>query len=444
MNSPKSSNDSNQKTETLVERAELTIEHGGQLATNQIKTVSRIVGPGVVTGASDDDPSGIGTYSVAGAQYGLGINWLTLASFPLMIAIQEIAARIGITTNKGLAGVLKQHSKLWIVYSMVSLLIIANTINIGADLGAMAAATQLVVPVPFSVLAIGFALLIVLLEVFLSYKRYANILKWLTLSLLAYFATALLVTNSWGPIFESFIHPTISMDRDFLLLVVGFLGTTISPYLYFWQASEEVEERSETKAIKQDNPKQVSLMRIDVLLGTAFSQLTTFFIVLTTAQTLHVQGITQMSDAAQAASALEPLACQFASLIFAIGIVGTGLLAIPVLAGSGAYAVAESFGWKEGLSLKFRQARGFYIVIIASTLIGLSINFLQINPIKALLYSAVVNGVIAVPLIALMVVISSNKKIMGANASGPISKFFGWLTVLVMGVASLLMIWQLF
>ena len=419
----------------MVEDELIKIENETEKEIKKLKSVSKIIGPGVVTGASNDDPSGIITYSSAGAQYGFGLNWLTVFAFPMMIAMQEISARIGIVTGKGLAGVLRIYSNKTALYLLVSMLVIANTINIGADLGAMAAVAQLIWDIPVWLYLIFFACILLFLEVFISYKKYAHILKWLTLSLLAYFVTALIVTNSWSDIGRSIIEANFSFDKNYLLIVVGFLGTTISPYLYFWQASEEIEEAV------SPSPKQVKLMRMDVFLGTLFSQATAFFIIITTALTLHANGITQIDSAVQAAQALVPLAGQFAALVFAIGIIGTGMLAIPVLAGSGAYAVAESFSWKEGLSLKYRQAKGFYGVIIASTIIGLLMNFIGINPMKALIYAAVVNGIAAVPLIALMVKIGADKKIMGRYTNSWFSNYFGWLTFGVMGLAVILMFW---
>lgn len=450
MNSQKRSGDSFLKTtDTVIKAAEKAVsDEIGEIQSDikkerkKIKVITRVVGPGVVTGASDDDPSGIGTYSVAGAQYGLGLNWLTLFAFPMMIALQEISARVGVVTGHGLAGVLKRHFHRYLLYGIVSLLIIANVVNIGADIGAMAASAKLITPLSFPILAIFFAVLIIFLELFISYRNYAKVLKWLTLSLISYLFTALIVTDSWRDVAVSLVNVNIQFDKNYLLMIVGFFGTTISPYLYFWQTSEEVEENTvEHKFAKKTSPKQLRIMRMDVLLGTFMSQAAAFFIILTTALTLHNNGIFNIEDAASAASALKPLAGEFAFLLFAVGIIGTGLLGIPVLAGSSAYAVSECLNWKEGLSYKFKQAKGFYIVIALSTIIGLLINFLGINPIKALVWAAVVNGVAAVPLIAMMMIIGSDSKIMGKYINKFWSNLFGWLAFAVMGMAVILMFW---
>jgi len=425
----------------------------------KIKKSLSILGPGFITGASDDDPSGIGTYSVAGASFGYVLNWLALFLFPFMTAVQEMCGRIGMVTGKGLAGVIRNNYTKPLLLGTTTLLLIANTINIGADIGAMAASVQMLAPGSFAFWAIAFTVVILLLEVFVSYKVYSRILKWLAVSLFAYVITAFVLKPcglnispeaacvDWMGALKHLFVPTINFSREYLLVFVGFLGTTISPYLFFWQASEEVEEEiAEHKivAMGKGRPKirsaDIKEMRFDTAAGMFFSNLATFFIVVTTASTLFRAGIHNIESAPQAAEALRPLAGDFAYLLFAAGIIGVGLLGVPVLAGSAAYALSEGFGWREGLYLKFKRAHGFYGVIIVATLVGLLINFIGINPIKALLYAAVINGIVAVPLIAVIIFISNNRKIMGERTNGFWSNSLGWLTFALMGLASLAMI----
>lgn len=419
----------------------------------KIKSFFKFLGPGLISGASDDDPSGIATYSQAGAQFGLGTLWLALFQFPMMLAIQEMCARIGLVTGGGLGGIIKKRHSKKIVYPIISLLLVANTINIGADIGAMAASVRLVSPqLPIGIITIFFTALIICTEVFVPYKRYVTILKYLTLTLLAYVITALIVGENWTEILTASLVPHIEFTPAFAMIFVAIFGTTISPYLFFWQASEEAEEdvlKNKTKEIGEDKPKiqkkEIRSMRADVTVGMIFSQLIMWFIIMTTAGTLHVNGLTDIATADQAAKALEPLVKTFphsgelAKTIFALGIIGTGLLAIPVLAGSSAYALSEELGWKEGLGKKFKQAKGFYLVIAASTIIGLWINFVGVDPIKALIYAAVINGIIAVPLLVVIIKIGNDKKILANRTNGKISNIIGWITVITMGLSVAIM-----
>ncbi len=418
-----------------------------------VKSFFKSLGPGLITGASDDDPSGIATYSQAGAQFGFGTLWLALFLLPLMIVIQEICARIGLVTGNGLTSIMKKRYSKKTVYPIVSLLLIANTINIGADIGAMSASVKLVLPqLPIVIVTILFTALVICAEIFIPYKKYVTVLKYLTLSLLAYVITAFVVGGNWSEILVSSVIPHFEFTPTFVMLFVAIFGTTISPYLFFWQTSEEAEEdvaNNKIKEIGERKPliqkKEITLMRKDVAVGMGFSQAIMWFIIITTAGTLHVHGLTDISTADQAAQALEPLvktfphAGELAKTIFALGIIGTGLLAIPVLAGSSAYALSEEFGWKEGLSKKFKQAKGFYLIIAASTVVGLWVNFANIDPIKALIYAAVINGIIAVPLLVAIMKISNDKKILENRTNGKISNTIGWIAVVVMGFSVVIM-----
>ncbi len=415
-----------------------------------IKQFLRMLGPGLITGAADDDPSGIATYSQAGAQFGFGMLWAAVYQLPLLIAIQETCARIGAVTGKGLTKVIKEHYTKKILFGVVLLVVIANTINIGADIGAIASAAALVVPIPFAVLAIGFSVVIILLEVFMSYKKYSKILKWLALTLLAYPITALVVHQPWGEILRATFLPNIELSFAFIFIITGVFGTTISPYMFFWQASGEVEEEIQSRRLSESKgvPPKISKLfmrniRIDNAVGMIASNLGQWFIIVTTATVLFSNGITNIESAADAAKALEPLvsgfpnAGQLAKILFATGAVGLGLLGVPVLAGSAAYAMAEAFGWKEGLYRKFSKAKGFYGVIIASTLIGLLINFIGINPMKALIFTAVFNGIAAVPLIYLIARINGNKEILGEHTGGTLSRGLVWMTFIIMLMSAL-------
>jgi NRAMP (natural resistance-associated macrophage protein)-like metal ion transporter len=402
----------------------------------------QVLGPGLITGASDDDPSGIATYSQAGAQFGFGLAWVMLFSWPLMCAIQEISARIGRVTGRGIAGNLKRHYPAPVVYSIVFLLVVANVINIGADLGAMGAGLKLLIGGPQLLYVAAFGLVTVLLEVFSRYSRYVSILKWLTLSLLAYVGVAFVVHMPWLTVAKSLVIPQVSFTPAYMTVVVAILGTTISPYLFFWQAEEEVEEVKERPDAKplERAPEQAApefkRIRIDTYVGMAISNLVALFIILTTAATLHAHGVTDIQTSSQAAEALKPIAGPFAFTIFAIGIIGTGLLALPVLAGSSAYAVGETFGWHVGLARKPYRAKAFYWTIAAATALGVLLNYSPIDPIKALFWSAVINGVVAVPVMALMMLLSSNRAAMGDFKLGRALKIVGWLATAVMAVAA--------
>lgn len=406
--------------------------------------VFRILGPGLVTGAADDDPSGIATYSQTGAQFGYGQLWTALFLYPFMTAVQEACARIGAVTKKGIAQVVRENYSKKILIAAVGLIIVANTVNIGADIGAMASAVRLILPVPFVVITLLFTALMLILEIWIPYRIYARVLKWLAATLLVYPVVVLLAHEPWHEILIATFLPHISFSFAFLFILVGVAGTTISPYLFFWQASEEVEEEIGSGIDKETgiSKKFIWNMRVDNAIGMFISEFVTWCIIIATATVLHANGVTNITTASDAAKALAPLVHTFpnagflAELIFAIGIVGLGLLAVPVLAGSAAYALSEAVNWHEGLYRKFREAHGFYGVITVATLIGLLINFVGIDPIKALIVTAVLNGIVAVPLIAIIAVVSSSKKIMGEHRSGWLSKIFLWLTfVLMLGAA---------
>jgi NRAMP (natural resistance-associated macrophage protein)-like metal ion transporter len=414
---------------------------------NSLKKVLRILGPGLITGASDDDPSGIATYSQTGVQFGYGQLWTALYMLPFLAGVQEACARIGVVTGKGIAAVVREHFSKPVLYVVVLLVLIANTINIGADLGAMAAAAQLLLPLPFVIYPLLFTTLILTFEIFLSYKVYSRVLKWLTLSLLAYPLTVFIVAEPWHTILLATFLPHIEFNFQFLFIITGVLGTTISPYMFFWQASEETEEEREAHLIGKDGRPRINLgfirnMRIDTIAGMLSSEVVTWAIIVVTATVLHANGVTNIRTAADAARALQPLVHTFpnagyiAKVLFATGIIGLGMLAIPVLAGSASYAMSESMQWSEGLDQKLTRAWGFYGVIVVATLIGLLLNFIGVDPIKALVYAAVINGVVAVPLIFIIALIARNATIMGKYKSGWISNLLVWLTFLGMGAAA--------
>ena len=400
------------------------------------------LGPGLVTGASDDDPSGIATYSQVGAQFGFGMLWVMLFSYPLMCGIQEISGQIGRVTGRGIAGNLRRHYPRPLLYGIVMLVLVANTINLGADIGAMGAAMKLLVGGPALLFAALFAVLSVGLEVLLPYDRYAKVLKWLCAALFAYVATVFVVHVPWGTALKATVIPSLSLKAVFITSIVAVLGTTISPYLFFWQAEEEVEIEEATpeeKPLKQDPkaaPTQLHRIRVDTYTGMAFSNIVAFFIILTAASTLHVHGVTDIQTSTQAAAALQPIAGRFAFLLFALGIVGTGLLALPVLAGSAAYAVGEALAWRVGLNNEPQKARGFYGIIAAATLIGLGMNLVHLDPIKALFWSAVINGVVAVPIMGLMLLLGQNEKVMGQFTLNTRQRVLGWLGTAVMLAAA--------
>ena len=406
----------------------------------------RKLGPGLITGAADDDPSGIATYSQAGAQFGLNMLWTALITFPLMVGIQIVSARIGRVTGKGLAANIRRLFPRWVLLSVVLLLVVANTVNIAADIAAMGEALQLVMGGGQHGHAIIFGVLSLLLQVFIPYHRYVRVLKWLTLSLLAYVAVAFSVHIDWEQAIRQSFAPTLSFNADFVAVVVAVFGTTISPYLFFWQASQEVEElrggngTSSLRSTPEDAHRHLQRIKIDTYIGMGFSNLVAFFIILSAAVTLHVAGITQIQTSAQAALALRPIAGEHAFLLFSLGIIGTGMLAVPVLAGATAYAVADTFGWRQGLDRKLSRAKGFYGIIAFATLGGVLLDFTPIDPIKALFWSAVINGVIAVPIMVVMMLMATRAEVMGPFVIKRRLKFLGWLatTAMALVVATML------
>jgi NRAMP (natural resistance-associated macrophage protein)-like metal ion transporter len=416
----------------------------------KFKKILQVIGPGFITGAADDDPSGIATYSQTGAQFGYSQLWATLFSLPFMIVVQEMCGRISLVTGRGLAGVINRYYSKKLLYFVVTLLLIANTINIGADLGAMAASAQLVVGLPFTVLLIVMTVITLSLEIFVSYNVYVRYLKYLTLSLFAYIVFALIVKQDWGHIAYSTLVPSLSASKEYILNIVAFLGTTISPYLFFWQGDEEVEEEiAQGKLVRMGygtpkiNVRDIRKMRLDTVVGMLFSNIVTFFILVTAATTLGAHGIKNVETADQAAQALRPIAGDFTFLLFAIGIIGTGLLAVPVLAGSASYAIAEAFNWKAGLYRKFTQAHGFYGIITIATLVGLMINFIHIPAFKLLYYTAILNGVVAPPLIIIILMISNNTKIMGSRVNNKYTNLLGILIAVVMSAAAVYLLLDL-
>jgi len=413
-------------------------EVGGRL---HLRSLFRRLGPGFITGAADDDPSGIATYSQAGAQAGVGLLWTVVLTWPMMVAVQSLCARVGRVTGHGLAGNMVRIFPRPVVYVLVGMLLAANTINIGADLAAMGAAIQLVVGGPGHIYTFVLAVASLLAVVFVPYHRYVGVLKWLTFSLFAYVGVVFTVHIDWRAVAVGALLPRFALNNETITLIVAIFGTTISPYLFFWQSSQEVEdEEADPEAGPLiDHPEQASreLNRIgwETWLGMAFSNLVAFFIILTTAVTLHAAGKTDIQTSAQAAEALRPVAGEFAFLVFGLGIVGTGLLAVPVLAGSAAYAVSELFGWKAGLSRGFHEARGFYSIIIAATGIGSAMGYFEIDPIKALVLSAIVNGVISVPIMVVMMMIGQSKPLMGRFTISTRHRLFGWAATAVMAAA---------
>lgn len=415
----------------------------------KLKKFLKLLGPGFITGASDDDPSGIATYSQTGAQFGYAQLWTALFSTPFMIVIQEMCGRIGLVTGKGLAGVIRKYYSKPLLYFAICLLLIANTVNIGADLGAMASSAQLLFDIPYIFWLISITVVTLILEIFVSYKVYANILKYLTLSLLTYVVAVFIIKQDWSQIIFSTLIPNFSLDKAYMMNIVAILGTTISPYLFFWQAGEEVEEEvaaGKLRVMGRGQPhitsQDVKAMRLDTTLGMFFSNLVMFFIIATTASTLHLHGLTKVATAQQAAEALRPIAGNFAFVLFAAGVIGTGLLAVPVLAGSASYALSEAFGWKEGLYRKAQHAHGFYGVITIATLIGLLVNFMEIQPFQLLYYTAILNGMAAPPLLILILAISNNRAIMGKYTNNRFSNILGWLITALMSVAAGILIFQ--
>ncbi len=405
-------------------------------------SLMRRLGPGLITGAADDDPSGIATYSQVGAQFGFGLAWTMLFSLPFMIVIQEISGRIGCVTGHGIADNLRRHYPPWLVRGVVLLLLVANVVNLGADLGAMGAALRLLLGGDTRLYTLGFGVACVLAEVFISYARYAGFLKWLTLSLFAYVAVVFTAHVPWGQALRATVVPHIVLDPDHAMALVAVLGTTISPYLFFWQSALEVEERRRRGAsplcIARDKARdQFSRIRTDTIVGMAVSNLVALCIIYATAATLHASGIVRIETSSQAAEALRPVAGTFTFAIFAAGIIGTGLLAVPVLAGSGAYALAEALKWREGLDSRLLQAKWFYATIAVSTLAGVALNYTPLNPVRALYWSAVVNGVLAAPLMAILMLLASNGRVMGRLTLPWHMQVGGWLSTAVMVAASI-------
>jgi NRAMP (natural resistance-associated macrophage protein)-like metal ion transporter len=410
-----------------------------------------VLGPGLTTGAADDDPSGIATYSQTGAQFGYGQLWTALYMLPFMTAVQEACARIGLVTGKGLAAIIRDNYSKPVLYGAVTLVVMANTINIGADIGAMASAAQLLIPIPFVIITLFFTALILVLEIFTNYKVYSRLLKWLALALLSYPVTVFIVHQDWLTVFKATVIPHFEFNFKFLFIITGVFGTTITPYMFFWEASQEVEEIKDKHIEKKTDQKpainwtHIKTMRVDNNVGMVISEITTWCILLVGASVLHNSGVKDIKTASDAAKALEPLVHSFpnagflAKLIFSIGIIGLGLLAVPVLSGSAAYAVAEAFSWNASLNLKLKKAHGFYGVITISSLIGLMINFIGIDPVKALVFAAVLNGVAAVPLLFLIARLARNPKVMGEFKSGQLSNVLLWATFVAMGAAAIAM-----
>ena len=409
------------------------------------------LGPGLVTGSADNDPSGIATYSQAGAKFGFQFMWTPLFTLPFMATVQEMCARIGIVSGRGLAANIRNHYSARALYTVTILIFVANALNIAADLGAMAAGAQLLFArANIELLVVIFAFVSLLLQIFTSYARYAKYLKYLTLALLSYVITAFAIHLNWIEVLRHTVIPSFSLTKEHIFLLGAILGTTISPYLFFWQTSQEVEERvlhgETTVKLRRKNvtDAEISDMRVDVWSGMFFSNFIAFFIFAACAGTLYLSGNTNITTAADAAAAIRPFAGEFAYLLFAVGIIGTGLLAIPVLAGSTAYAIAESFGWRYGLYRKLKQASAFYGVIIVSMIIGVIANFMHLDPIKGLLYAAVANGVIAPVVLFFVIHISSSKKIMGHHRNKRLSTFTGWVTVVIMAVSGVAAVYTLF
>jgi NRAMP (natural resistance-associated macrophage protein)-like metal ion transporter len=401
----------------------------------------KILGPGLVTGASDDDPSGIATYSQAGAAYGLTTLWTALITFPLMASIQEMCARIGLVTSHGLAGTLKTNYSKPVLYLMLLFSFPAIVMNIGADIAGMGAVGNLLFPsIKATYFSIGFTIMLLVLIIYLPYQKIASVLKYLCLVLLVYLIVPFLYRQDWVAVLKATFIPSIKFDKDFISILVAILGTTISPYLFFWQATMEVEDKKAKNLMV--NKRIISEMRKDVDFGMLFSNLVMFFIILTTGSVLFKGGIHQIDTVEQAAQALKPLAGNAAYLLFAVGVIGTGLLAIPVLSGSLSYIVTESFGWKEGLDKKFPKAKAFYFIIGISLILGLTLNYIGLSPVKALIYSAILYGLTAPVLIAIILHISNNKKIMGKNTNGKISNILGFAALGLMTVAGVILIYM--
>ena len=419
-----------------LHRAPVSARYGGWLAR---------LGPGLITGASDDDPSGIATYSQAGAQFGYAMCWVMLFTFPLMAGIQEISGRIGRVTGEGIAGNLRAHYPRPVLVVIVALLVIANTLNLAADLGAMGAALQLLIGGPVRLYVVGFAVGCALLETFSRYDRYVRYMKWTAISLLAYVAAAFIVHVPWGRVAVATFVPSLSFDTDYVVTIVAVLGTTITPYCFFWQSSQEAEDEREDPAAHpllqapEEAKHEINRIRLDTALGMGYSNIISLFIIVATAATLHAQGITDVQTSAQAAEALRPIAGPFTFALFALGIIGIGLLAVPVLAGSAAYALGEALDWPVGLARRPLDAKAFYATIAMSTLVGTSVNLIDADPIRALFWCAVLNGVVAVPLMAMIMVMAMQPKVMGPFTLPRPLWALGWLATLVMTAAVAIM-----
>ena len=412
---------------------------------NPLRRAFAVLGPGLITGASDDDPSGIGTYAQAGAQYGYATLWSTLAMLPMMSAVQYICAKIGMVTGRGLAGVLRQHYPRRILYPVVLAMVAANTINVGADIGAIAAAINLLAPVPPIALVVPVGALLIVLQVLGSYGRIVRVFKWLTLALLAYIAAAMFAHPNALDVLRGTLVPTIRPDSQFIALLVALLGTTISPYLFFWQASHEVEEeismgRRRLWERQGASGAELKYALWDTLAGMVLSEAVAYFIILATGATLFVHGQTNIASATQAAQALRPIAGNLSELLLAVGLVGAGVLAVPVLTGAAAYGVSEAFGWRFGLDQKPARAPQFYGVIVVATIIGVLMNFLGINPISALVITAIINGLVAPGLLVLVMLVSNNRSVMGSRTNGRLLNVLGWGTTILMSLAALALI----
>jgi NRAMP (natural resistance-associated macrophage protein)-like metal ion transporter len=409
---------------------------------NRVRRFLKILGPGFISGAADDDPSGIGTYAVAGASLGYTPLWTALLTYPLMATVQMVCAKIGLVTGRGLAGVLRKHYPRWLLYGAVIPLFAANTINVGADLGAIAAAINMLVPaLPISLLLLPVALGILGLQIWGSYRLIARVFKWLTLALFAYIGSAILARPDWGEVLRATFIPTIRFDQAYLLALVAILGTTISPYLFFWQASEEVEEevamgRTQLWRRRGATDRELEYAAVDVNVGMGFSVLVMYFIMLASAATLHAAGKTDITSATDAAEALRPIAGDLSSVLLAVGLIGSGVLAVPILSASAAYALSEAFGWRYGLDQNPGRAKQFYAVIVLATLIGVGIDYLGINPIDALFFTAVINGFVAPPLLVMIMLVANNRKIMGKRTNSRLSNVLGWGAAIVMFLAA--------
>ena len=412
---------------------------------NPVKRFLKLLGPGVITGASDDDPSGIGTYSVAGASLGFATLWTAVITFPLMVAVQFTCAKIGLVSGQGLAGVLRQfYSRKWL-YPAVLGVVVANTINAGVDIGAIAEAIRLLVPLPKSLIIIFIACTIVALQIYGSYRLIQKVFKWLALTLFAYIGAAFFAHPQWGEVVRATFIPALHLDNKYLVTIVAILGTTISPYLFFWQTSEEVEEekrigRNTIGERMGATRTELKYAEWDTIIGMAFCSIVFYFVILASAATLHVAGKTDIQSATEAAQALRPLVGSGATILFALGLIGAGFLAVPVLTGSSAYAVSEAFGWRSGLDEKPKNAKLFYAVIAVSTLVGILINFAGINPMKALFWTAVLNGLISPPLLLVIMLVANNREVMGERVNGPVANIFVGAATLLMFVAAVAMI----